>query len=1277
MRNKALAVLLTLTLFLAFLPVMPVAAETGTGFGGLWHFDEGNGTTANDASGNNNSGTILGGALWTTGKHAKALDFDGVDDYVDVPDSDSLDITGNITLEAWIYPRSLTDRQAIVCKYNHTTLRSSYYLSLGGTLGTTTYLNKIYFALCLDGNQYYAMVSNTNITTNTWTHVAATMNSTYMILYINGVRDKVRVFPPGAIYAGNASLRIGCYLPEAGYPRFFNGTIDEVRVASGTIWTVDDDKVQCPNADFVTIQAAIDVASPSDTIFVHDGTYREALVINKSLTIKAASKPIIEAPDTRTSYTIAESSATFDPIIFAYGGAESGGAVSGAETISVTIEGFEITGRNTAAAAPKRFVGVLYRNVKLGAVADCNIHSMYDADGEGNGPQTFGVLVYGDSDATISYNEVLDFSRGGIGVLGDNGPIQDPTAIVEHNKVVGNGLENGSGWWAENGIQIGYGSHAYVNDNNVTQCKVNSPSWVSTGILVILAAQDINVLQNNVEDCDTGIAMSVVGSPSSDVVDSNTVARCTWDGIRLGLDGPLDNALVTNNIISNCMMGIGVWDSSDNTIEHNIVTENQYGVIIDGDSNNNIVVRNDVLDNTVDGVLVEPYGGFDPSGTKIHYNNITNNTAYGVEETGAILTDARFNWWGSATGPTHVSNSGGTGDIISDNVDYSPWLGFTAGTVPMTYHINPTGTIQEAIDETSSGDTIVVHEGIYDEALYVSGKSLTIMAASNPIVRGGQSRATNYGNRQATVFVEDANNVVLQGLDVEGQGLSGKSYAVLYENSGGTVQNCTLSPNTLGDMASVAVAAWDNSDLTVKDCLIQNFGRIGVYSNNATMNIEGNTIIGQTYSQDNLVNYGIEIEDYSGPSVANITQNVIYNCNNTNPNPLWSSAAIIVDTWREWADYYNLNLQPSKVSITYNEIYDNYEAIEIVASEFSFAHYNNFFNNVWGVWSAPENWTTNPTYHVFDACNNWWGDPTGPFHNSSWLYEGQPYGPHYGLGDIASDYVLYYPWLNGPSGAPVEPPTASFTVSPAEPKVGGDATFNASASAANGGTIVTYQWNFGDGNLTSTGDPTLTHAYGAEGVYNVTLTVFDSEGLSGSTSQNITVVPALTHDVAVTNVTASTDHAYQGWTVDISVTVENIGEANETFTLTLYYDGNVLATETVTDLQPNMTSTLNINWNTIGVPYCHNYTIKAVATAVPGETNTTNNELIDGTVKIRILGDVNGDGTVELTDMYLLSLAFGSCPDHSRWNPDADINHDDYVELIDFFLVGQNFGLTC
>jgi hypothetical protein len=69
---------------------------------GCWKFDENVGTTATDSSGHSNDGIIYG-ATWTPDIFDFALQFDSIDDYIEVPASASLDgITNEITLTAWV-----------------------------------------------------------------------------------------------------------------------------------------------------------------------------------------------------------------------------------------------------------------------------------------------------------------------------------------------------------------------------------------------------------------------------------------------------------------------------------------------------------------------------------------------------------------------------------------------------------------------------------------------------------------------------------------------------------------------------------------------------------------------------------------------------------------------------------------------------------------------------------------------------------------------------------------------------------------------------------------------------------------------------------------------------------------------------------------------------------------------------------------------------------------------------------------------------------------------
>jgi parallel beta-helix repeat protein len=62
--------------------------------------------------------------------------------------------------------------------------------------------------------------------------------------------------------------------------------------AGTTMWVVDNDRMDCPRADFTSVQAAVTAASPGDTILVCEGTYHERVLIAKNdLTLRAKGAP--------------------------------------------------------------------------------------------------------------------------------------------------------------------------------------------------------------------------------------------------------------------------------------------------------------------------------------------------------------------------------------------------------------------------------------------------------------------------------------------------------------------------------------------------------------------------------------------------------------------------------------------------------------------------------------------------------------------------------------------------------------------------------------------------------------------------------------------------------------------------------------------------------------------------------------------------------------------------------------------------------------------------
>ena len=163
------------------------------------------------------------------------------------------------------------------------------------------------------------------------------------------------------------------------------------------------------------------------------------------------------------------------------------------------------------------------------------------------------------------------------------------------------------------------------------------------------------------------------------------------------------------------------------------------------------------------------------------------------------------------------------------------------------------------------------------------------------------------------------------------------------------------------------------------------------------------------------------------------------------------------------------------------------------------------------------------------------------------------------------------------------------------------------------------------------------------------------------------------HDVTVTSITTNNTWFYQGQTASINVTVSNIGDFPENVWITLYSN---ITTGTSINAYPvsldlGQSYTLQFIWNTASVR-CLNYTLTAVAT-IPTGSNT----LSGVTITARLLGDVNGDGRVDMKDIAMVARSFGSTPASPNWNPAADLNGDGTVNMKDIAIVARNFGQHC
>jgi len=475
--------------------------------------------------------------------------------------------------------------------------------------------------------------------------------------------------------------------------------------------------------------------------------------------------------------------------------------------------------------------------------------------------------------------------------------------------------------------------------------------------------------------------------------------------------------------------------------------------------------------------------------------------------------------------------------------------------------------IQWAVGNASSGDTVFVKAGTYYENVIIA-KSLTLEGAGSDvtIIDGGGKRAganitADKVNISGFTIRNSGDGVQLYnctGVTVSGNKITLNKIDGIYLQSS---NNNTIHGNTITLNGVDGLFIESSSGNTISDNVIASNAFDGVYlyySSNNT--VSGNTIT----SHINMP--AIELEGSGSNAIRN---------NTVSSNKFGIS----------------LHGGSNDNTIVGNKISNStYVGVELYYSGGNTFYHNNF-NNTDQVYVTGANTWDN------GAEGNYWSDYNGT----------DPY--------VIDDYNQdRYPLIN-----PYDETKPVADAGPDQLVVNGTTvTFDGSGSTDNLG-IANHTWTFTDNNTQVLTGVNANYTFYNVGNFSVTLNVSDYSGNWDTDKMWVNVTETkLIRDVAVTSVKPSPTTVTTGDFLLINVTVANKGNMSESFDLTVYYDSSVVGIENVTSLASEANRTLSFNWNTVGVPG-GNYTIKAMASIVPGETYTEDNQLTSDKVTINRL----------------------------------------------------------
>jgi len=202
--------------------------------------------------------------------------------------------------------------------------------------------------------------------------------------------------------------------------------------------------------------------------------------------------------------------------------------------------------------------------------------------------------------------------------------------------------------------------------------------------MYIYNADESSIIQGNTIDSTNGEANwgMYIGGCAGTTVDTNTfIMNDTDSGIYLGRGStgtPVPNIITNNTFTSTNSVSTEIYEGA-------AIVQGDHGDLFwmwEKPYNTNNIITNNSISGFIRGILLhsdDSSSYYEPGSTieaTITNNSFFNNSIFAVDaSTLSSVIDATSNWWGAASGPTHASNPAGTGDAVSDYVDFDPWLG--------------------------------------------------------------------------------------------------------------------------------------------------------------------------------------------------------------------------------------------------------------------------------------------------------------------------------------------------------------------------------------------------------------------------------------------------------------------------------------------------------------------------------------------------------------------------------------------------------------------------